>query len=66
MYTIENLVDDDIIFPFEYGASASEMWSLLLNFPRNRENLEDLDENLVEEQSRNFELNSLTENELPK
>jgi len=43
MYTIENLVDDDIIFPFEYGASASEMWSLLLNFPRNRENLEELE-----------------------
>ena len=46
MYTIENLVDDDIIFPFEYGASASEMWSLLLNFPRNRENLEELDQHI--------------------
>ena len=43
MNTIRNFIDDNNIFPFEYGASATVMWSLLKDFPRNRENSEELE-----------------------
>ena len=43
MYTIKNLIDDSIIFPYEYGAiSRDEMIPILLGFPGNRKNSEEL------------------------
>ena len=43
MYTIKNLIDDSIIFPYEYGAiSRDEMIPILLGFPGNRKNSKEL------------------------
>ena len=43
MYTIKNLIDDSIIFPYEYGAiSRDEMIPILSGFPGNRKNSKEL------------------------
>ena len=43
MNTIKNLIDDSIIFPYEYGAiSRDEMIPILSGFPGNRKNSKEL------------------------